>query len=494
MDLAWMCSLLLAVVISCLIYSSWNMMYKQRNLPPGPTPFPVVGNILHIKRGQLVKSLMEFAEKYGSVYTIYFGHNPVIVLAGYETVKEALVDRTEVFSGRGAMPTFDQFFQGYGLAFVNGERWKDLRRFSLTVLRNFGMGRKPVEERIQEEAGLLVERIRSCKEKSIDPTNFLLQAVSNIICTIVFGNRFEYDNKGFRQLLTLFSAIFKDISGPWGQLLDMLPGIMCYIPGPHKRIQTNLEKLEKFIFERVDMHKTTLDINSPRDYIDCFLIKQQMRDSPHFSTENLTKGIMNLFFAGTETITTTLRSAFLILVKYPEIQAKLHEEIDRVIGENHIPSTQDRSRMPYMDAVTHEVQRFSDILPLNLPHAVTQNTNFKGYIIPKGTVVYPLLCSVLHDPKEFSTPHKFNPDHFLDNNGCFKKNNAFMPFSAGKRVCSGESLARMEIFIYLAIILKNFTLTSETEFTEEDIKPRRTGFANAPMSYKISFIPRAVSL
>ncbi|XP_073454682.1 cytochrome P450 2G1-like [Aquarana catesbeiana] len=493
MDITWMSTLLLAMIISSILYSSWNAMYRRRDLPPGPTPLPIVGNVLQIRRGKLVQSLMEFAEKYGPVYTVYFGHNPIVVLSGYDTVKEALLDRGEEFGGRGRVPAFDDFFRGQGIVFSNGELWKDLRRFSLTMLRNFGMGKKSIEERIQEEAGFLVTEIKSLKEKSINPTNLLVQAVSNVICSIVFGNRFEYDDQKFQQLLNLFAATFKDISGSWGQLQEMLPEIMYYIPGPHQRVNRHLDKLRKFILERVKMNQETLDPNCPRDYIDCFLTKQQQEmGNSHFDTRNMMLTILNLFFAGTETVSSTLRHGFLILMRYPEIQDKVREEIDRVIGQNRIPNIEDRSKMPYTDAVIYEIQRFSDILPVNVTHLVTRDTNFKGYGIPKGTDVYPLLCSVHRDPKKFATPNKFNPQHFLDSNGCFKKNEGFMPFSAGKRVCVGEALARMELFLFLTTTLQNFKLTSKTKFMDEDIEPRLTGFANVPIFYEMSFIPRVL--
>ncbi|KAM4641694.1 putative inactive cytochrome P450 2G1 [Discoglossus pictus] len=108
----------------------------------------------------------------------------------------------------------------------------------------------------------------------------------------------------------------------------------------------------------------------------------------------------------------------------------------------------------------------------------------------KGTDISPLLFTVHHDPSQFSTPYEFNPNHFLDGNGKFKKNDACMPFSAGKRKCPGESLAQMEFFLLLITILQNFRLTSEKKFTLEDIAPKMEGFLNLPIPYELLFVPR----
>ncbi|KAM4640955.1 cytochrome P450 2G1-like [Discoglossus pictus] len=494
MELSMVETLLLALLISCfLVYITWNTMNRKCFLPPGPTPLPLIGNLLQIKSGKVAEYLMQLGNQYGSIYTVYFGRRPIVILNGYQAVKEALIDNGEAFSGRGRWSFVDIFFNGYGVTFSNGERWKQLRRFSLMTLRQFGMGKRSIEERIQEEARFLVEEIRTFKQTPTDPQNILSQAVANVICSVVFGSRSEYDDMKFLKLLNQFTKSLQLTNSTWAQLQEMFPSVMNSIPGPHQKLKAMFKPILEFISERVKKNEATLDPSAPRDYIDCFLIKmKQEKQNPtsEFNMKNLVLTVVNLFFAGTETVSTTLRHGLLILLKYPEIQKKLQEEIDRVIDQNRSPSIEDRSKMPYMDAVIHEIQRFSDVAPLNLPHTVIKDTKFRQYIIPKGTDVYPLLCSVLRDPRQFSTPNKFNPKHFLDDSGYFKKSDAFLPFSTGKRICIGEGLARMELFLFITNILQNFTLTSNTHFTESDITPKLSGFANIPISYNLSFTPR----
>uniref|UniRef100_A0A8C5QDL6 Cytochrome P450 n=1 Tax=Leptobrachium leishanense TaxID=445787 RepID=A0A8C5QDL6_9ANUR len=485
---------LLVLVISCLlIFTTWDRMYRKRNLPPGPSPMPLIGNLLHIKRGEMVKSLMEVGSRFGPVYTVYFGPRPVVVISGYQAVKEALIDQGEEFSGRGRMPSVERIFNGFGVAFSNGERWKQLRRFSLMTLKNFGMGKRSIEDRIKEEAECLVEDVRSYKCAPVDPSHILTQAISNVICSVVFGNRFDYKDVEFQELLRMFNEMFHLMTSSWGQLQEIIPTIMNYIPGPHQKIHPFITKVLDFVHERVKANQQSLEPSSPRDYIDCFIIKMQQENqnpTSEFYMKNLLMSVLNLFFAGTETASTTLRHGLLILLKHQGIQEKLHDEIDRVIGQNRGPNMEDRIKMPYMNAVIHEIQRFSDVIPMNVPHTVIKDTSFRGYTIPKGTDVYPLLCSVLRDPTQFSNPDKFNPEHFLDASGSFKKNDAFMPFSTGKRTCLGASLARMELFLFVTTILQNFKLTSPKQFSESDLNPRMAGFVNLPISYQLSFVPR----
>nr|XP_034974506.1 cytochrome P450 2A13-like [Zootoca vivipara] len=493
MDLLGAAALFLVICLSCLtILSTWRQMHRKSQMPPGPTPLPFIGNLLQVNTSDVYRSLMKIREKYGPVYTIHLGPRRVVVLCGYDAVKEALVDQAEEFGGRGKQATFDWLFRGYGVAFSNGERAKQLRRFSIMTLRNFGMGKRSVEERILEEAHFLLESLRATKSAPFDPTYMLSRTVSNVISSIAFGDRFEYEDQEFHSLLSMMLGSLRFTATSWGQLYEMFSGIMQYLPGPQQEAFKQLLGLEKFITRKVKANEETLDPNSPRDFIDCFLVKmQEEKENPHseFSLRNLVLTTLAVFFAGTETVSTTLRYGFLLLLKYPEVQEKVQKEIERVIGRNRSPSMNDRPLMPYTDAVIHEIQRFSDIIPMGVSRRVTRDTQFWGYTIPKGTEVFPMLGSVLRDPRHFARPDMFDPQHFLDGNGQFKKNEAFMPFSIGKRYCFGEQLARMQLFLFFTSILQNFHIKSPIPPEKIDVSPMLVGFVTLPHFYEMCAIP-----
>ncbi|KAM5140185.1 cytochrome P450 2C55-like isoform 1-T1 [Callospermophilus lateralis] len=500
----------LVLGVSCLLLLSvWRQSSGRGKLPPGPTPLPIIGNILQIDVKNISKSLTNLSKDYGPVFTLYLGRKPMVVVHGYEAVKEALDDLGEAFSGRGTFPVierlnnelgdflffaldFSLYFILLGVIFSNGTKWKELRRFSLMTLRNFGMGKRSIEDRVQEEARCLVEELRKNSGSPSDPTFILGCAPCNVICSIIFQNRFDYKDKNFLNLMGKFNENFKILNSPWMQVCSAFPALMDFLPGSHNKVFKNFAYIKSYVLEQVKDHQESLDIDNPRDFIDCFLIKMKQEkhnQQSEFTIESLLATVTDMFVAGTETTSTTLRYGLLLLLKHQEITAKAQEEIEHVIGRHRSPCMQDRSHMPYTDAVVHEIQRYINLIPNNVPHAATCNIKFRNYIIPKGTDLITSLTSVLHDDKEFPNPETFDPGHFLDENGNFKKSDYFMPFSTGKRMCVGEGLARMELFLFLTTILQNFKLKPVIDPKDIDTTPIANAFGCVPPLYQLCFIP-----
>ncbi|XP_004438905.1 PREDICTED: cytochrome P450 2E1 [Ceratotherium simum simum] len=484
---------LLVWVATLLLVSIWKQIYSSWKLPPGPFPLPILGNVFQVDLKNIPKSFTRLAERYGPVFTLHLGSRHVVVLHGYKAVKEVLLTYKNEFSGRGEIPAFQEF-KDKGVIFNNGPTWRDTRRFSLTVLRDYGMGKQRNEERIQRETHFLLEALRKTQGQPFDPTFVIGGGPFNVIADILFHEHFDYEDKMCLRLMHLFNENFYLLSTPWLQLYNYFSSYLRYLPGSHRKVMKNVSEIKAYTLERVKEHHKSLDPNCPRDFTDSLLVeleKEKHSAEPVFTLENIAVTTADMFFAGTETTSTTLRYGLLILLKYPEIEEKLHKEIDRVIGPSRIPAIKDRLEMPYMDAVVHEIQRFINLVPSNLPHAATQDTEFRGYVIPKGTVLIPTLDSLLYDDQEFPDPEEFKPEHFLNENGKFKYSDHFKAFSAGKRVCVGEGLARMELFLFLSAILQHFNLKSLVDPKDIDLSPITIGFGSIPPHYKLCVIPRS---
>ncbi|XP_075057393.1 cytochrome P450 2K1-like isoform X2 [Mixophyes fleayi] len=481
-------STILCLFVAIFFYGRRRNIYH--NFPPGPKPLPFIGNMLMLNTKKPYETFKQLSQKYGSIFSIQIGEEKIVVLTGYETVKDALVNHADEFSERAKVPLFHDILKGHGVIFSNGENWKVMRRFTLSTLRDFGMGRITIENSISEESDCLVTHINSFKGKPFDNKLIINAAVANIIVSILLSHRFEYEDPKLLRLLNIASENSHLVASPKAMLYNAFPSVMRWFSGVYKTCANNVEEMHRFIRETFPAHKKQLDVNDQRNLIDTFLVKQQ-EEKPgpelYFTNENLIGLVADLFVAGMETTSTTLRWGLLLMMKHPEIQRKVQSEIENVIGSSE-PQVSHRKDMPYTDAVIHEIQRFGNIVPNNLPHATTQDVTFRGYFLPKGTHIIPLLTSVLYDKDHFEKPEEFYPEHFLDASGKFVKNEAFMPFSAGKRSCAGETLAKMELFMFFTRLLQKFTFQAPPG-AELDITPV-IGITYSPKSHMICAVPR----
>ncbi|XP_044145775.1 cytochrome P450 2C14-like [Bufo gargarizans] len=483
--------LLWITVILFLVVAFKNQnQEKYKKFPPGPKPLPIIGNVLMLNMSKPHKSFLELTKKYGPVLSVQIGMTKAVVLCGYEAVKDALINHADVFSNRPHVPVFAKTLGNNGVVFSNGENWKVMRRFTLSTLRDYGMGKKTIEDKIIEEAECLVQKFKSYKGKPFDNLTSINAAVANIIVAILLSHRFDYENPTILKLIGLINENIRLLGSPWVRLYNSFSLLMDWLPGPHRTIFRNVKEFQKFIRATFTKQKKELDVNDQRNLIDAFLTKQQEgkpESTEYFHNENLTALVGNLFAAGMETTSTTLRWGLLLMMKYPEIQQKVQEEIERVIGSAQ-PQMEHRKEIPYTDAVIHEIQRFGDIAPNSVAHATSEDVTFRGYFIPKGTIVIPVLHSLLREKKYFEKPEEFYPEHFLDSKGNFKKNEAFLPFSIGKRSCAGETLAKMELFLFFTTLLQNFTFRP-VPGAKLDLTPA-LGSTNSPKPFEICAITR----
>ncbi|XP_077133888.1 cytochrome P450 2D15-like isoform X2 [Ranitomeya variabilis] len=431
-------------IILCLFLLDFVKSRKPGlRFPPGPRGLPFLGNILQVDFRNPTITINQLGKEFGTVYSLQYFWKKIVVLNGFEVHKEALINRSEEISDRPRFAMFEKI--GY--------------------------------------AG-------DTKDK-FDPILLINNAVSNVICSIVFGDRFEYNDEKFKRLLSLLNATLKTESGLLAQILNEIP-FLNHIPWLADYVVEPEFELLAFLKEMIVEHQKTWDPSYNRDFIDAYLeeMKKVKEDgSTSFHEGNLLMTTYDLFSVGTETTSSTMRWAVLFMLLYPDVQSKVQEEIDRVIGRERKPTMGDVLQMPYTNAVIHEVQRFGDISPLALPHMTYRDMEIKGYLIPKGTTIIINLSSVLKDPEVWEKPLQFYPKHFLDENGKFIKQAAFIPFSAGRRGCLAEQLARMELFLLFTTLLQQLTF----EIPSDQARPREDpfyAFTQKPNPYNIHVVAR----
>ncbi|XP_069069005.1 cytochrome P450 2J6-like isoform X2 [Pleurodeles waltl] len=472
--------LLLVLFLTILIAHYLKLQWSRRQYPPGPTPLPILGNLWTLGFVLHHESLIQLAKTYGNIFTVWLGQKPVIVLNGCQTIRDALISHSEEFAGRPTIPTFHELSKGKGVILSSGHTWRQQRRFALTTLRNLGLGKKSLEARIQEEAKSLVEFFAMTKGKSLDPSPAIVHSVTNVISAVIFGHRFSRDDEEFHLLIKA------------NDLFDAFPWLMRHLPGPHQDIFRSNAFLEEFLKKEIQSHKANGAPEEPQDLIDFY--QDKISKDPHdvvstFDEHNMVRLAADFFAAGTETTTSTLQWAFLYMVIHPEIQGNVQKELDAVLGQSQNIQYEDRKRLPYTNAVIHEIQRMSNVVAVSLFRETVKETSFQGFSFKKGSIFAPNLSSSLFDPDHWETPHQLNPGHFLDKEGKFMNKEAFLPFSAGHRVCLGEQLARIELFIFFTSLLRAFILRLPEGVKNVNMVPIFRGTLQ-PQPYRICAFPR----
>ena len=411
--------------------------------------------------------LLQWREKYGPIFQFPTVGQTAVVVSDPELIREAF-SKTET-TDRPSNVIFELIYADKGLIFSSGELWKQSRRFSLHHLRNFGMGRSKLESVIQDQVQELLEQVVAPNEgKPICIDHSLRVAIVNVIWGIVASQKIDRKDTTALNSMTSFDELD-------GSRIILAATVMFPVLLRLPSWLTGLDKFEKkfkqpvkdLMLPAIREHEKTVHLDGePRDYIDCML-QERSRNPGLFTKRHMLRSIVDLFIAGYETTTSTLRWAFIYLCMYPQVQRKIREEIADAVGDECLPSTADRPRMPYTEAFLMETQRMASIAPSGVEHVTREEIQLGGFTIPRGAQIISLLMAVHMDEKYFPEPEVFRPERFLDEQGHVKPSRALMPFSVGKRSCLGEALARAELFLFVTAILQRYSMRFPDGFTHD---------------------------
>lgn len=495
------------------VYFYKNAYKRPENFPPGPPSLPIYGAfwiVLAHEFSNLAGAFRKLGEKYQTkIIGLFMGPVPTVVLNDPADIKEMFF--REEFDGRMDIILFRlrSYWKKLGIFFTDGYFWHQQRRFSLRYLRDYGFGRRDetLESIVASEIKEMIDiRINGPKYPAENDVvngeliylphyldvpfmNGLLHCLTRITLP-----RSEYHNLWELGRGTLmFQRNSTDMGGalsltPW--LKDVLPNYSGY-NALVKGNQYLLDFFRKIISEIIASH----DENYDRHFLDMYVTKMneelRAKDRSTFSVDQLVLTCTDYMFptaSAGETVLTLLIEQILL---QPEIQVKIHEEIDRIVGRDRIPTLDDRRNMPYTEACIREIMRYETLVPLSVPHRAMKHTTIGGYDIPEGTMVSPNLVMLHMDKEIWGDPENFRPERFIvDGQLCLAKDKS-LPFGAGKRLCAGETFARQTMFQVFAGFMQAFYVTTADGLPLKKPAKRIQGIITTIPEFWVRVTPRS---
>ncbi|XP_029926693.1 cytochrome P450 1B1 [Myripristis murdjan] len=490
-------SLLLASVTLLVSLHLWRWLRQGMiHCPPGPVAWPLIGNAAQMGKSPHVY-FARMAKKYGNVFQIKLGCRTVVVLNG-ASIKQALVKQGAEFAGRPDFTSFQYISNGNSIAFGTiSDWWKVHRKVVHSTVRMFSTGnehtKKTFENHVvcefKELLRLFVEKTE--QHQYFQPMTYMVVSTANIMSAVCFGKRYTYEDEEFRQVVGRNDQFTKTVGA--GSVVDVMPWLQ-YFPNPIRTIFDNFKQLNlefsTFIRDKVVEHRKTVQSSTIRDMTDAFILAlDQLRETAAGVTSGkdyVSPIVGDIFGASQDTLSTALQWIILILVRFPEMQVRLQQEVDKVVDRSRLPTIEDQTQLPYVMAFIYEIMRYTSFVPLTIPHSTTADTSLMGYFIPKNSVVFVNQWSINHDPAIWMQPETFDPERFLDEDGALNKDltSSVLIFSLGKRRCIGEDLSKMQLFLFTSLIAHQCHITSDP--TKKPTMDYEYGLTLKPHPYYIS--------
>ena len=311
----------------------------------------------------------------------------------------------------------------------------------------------------------------------------------------MFGSRYSRQDKEFADVINFSNLITAGFSN--GDPVGFIPWLRFFPFDGLSKLKKGIAIRDPFLHKKLMEHKKSFDSENIRDFTDS-LIKSSMDESvwenvglKEVTDDHLEMILFDIFVGGVETTATTLRWIAVYLLHWPDIQDEVYNEIIGEVGSERYPELKDRPNLPLTQAVIQETLRFSSLVPLGAPHKATEDSSISGRNVPKDTQILFNFWNLHHNPAEWENPEHFNPRRWLDEEGKYVpgRHKSFLPFSAGRRVCLGESLAKTELFLFFSRLIRDFKIEPNPEEPFPSLQGR-IGVTLAPHPFTAITTPR----
>ncbi|XP_076830022.1 steroid 17-alpha-hydroxylase/17,20 lyase [Brachyhypopomus gauderio] len=499
--MAWpICACVFAAGIIVVLYLKRKIQgfLTDDRSPPRLPSLPIIGSLLSLRSESPPHIFFQkLKKKYGDIYSLMLGRHKLVIINNHRHAKEVLLKKGKIFAGRPRTVTTDLLTRnGKDIAFADySATWRFHRKIVHGALCLFGEGASSIEKIICREASSMCETLAGLQSSAVDLAPELTRAVTNVVCALCFNSSYKRGDPEFEAMLQYSQGIVDTVAKD--SLVDIFPWLQMFPNEELRLLKQCVSIRDQLLQKKYEEHKADYSDNIQRDLLDALLRAKRNAENNNTSTndvglteDHLLMTVGDIFGAGVETTTTVLKWSIAYLIHHPQVQKKIQEELDSTIGGDRNPKLSDRGNLPYLEATIREVLRIRPVSPLLIPHVALSDSSIGDYTVEKGTRVIINLWSLHHDEKEWNNPELFDPGRFLDEGGLSIPSVSYLPFGAGLRVCLGEALAKMELFLFLSWILQRFTLETPIGQPSPDLQGK-FGVVLQPQRYKVNARLRA---
>ncbi|KAH9568060.1 hypothetical protein CY35_03G057600 [Sphagnum magellanicum] len=452
---------------------------KSQKLPPGPWPWPVVGNLFMLGKSPHI-SLARFAEQYGPLVYLRLGSTHTVVASSPALAKEFLKTQDHVFQARPASLAFNILTNNSSMGVISGSTLRHVRRICVNELLTTKRLQLFQPMRTAEIHAMIQDIYVEAQEDKVIDLNFKLSSLAtNNITQMLFRKR--YCGVGTNQRETQwFKETFEEIFHWYGVFIiaDYIPYLkwVTKLQGIDASLQALHTKISTFLQQIIDEHRRNPNVDdnyTVKDFVDVLLTMPQEDGTGHLSDDTIQAIITDMLAAGLDTSYVTLEWVMAELLRHPDIMKRAQEELDTVVGSNRLVSESDLQHLPYLQAILKETFRIHPPAPIMVPYRSIQPCQVEGYNLPTNIQLIVNLWAMGRDPNNWEKPLEFDPDRFIlqhpkiDVHG---QDFELLPFGTGRRACPGRPLGILFVQIVLASLLQSFDWTLPPNLQQEPMK------------------------